>query len=247
MPANTTFGLNTDSFRLRYHPNRNFDKLFEGDGQMPIDKDAVAQFIGWMGELTRQTLYSTGDCTTPSRPPDLSSAASPQPAALEAPGAVVSTRTSWRDGSGLTHSRSDRRRERRSYGYRSARPRCFTRRLVPAPCDAKRGAQRSRRPPDLRRHRGVRHPHARLAQLSAPIRHIRARTGISTPTAAGRPRSPTRSGFPASTSNSAPTPRRPSPARRSTTRRSSPPGAAPNCARRTSTRSSSSPRSTARN
>jgi hypothetical protein len=37
---------------LRYHPSRNFDKLFEGDGQMPIDKDAIAQFIGWMGELT---------------------------------------------------------------------------------------------------------------------------------------------------------------------------------------------------
>ena len=53
MPADTTFGLNTDSLRLRYHPNRNFDKLFEGDGQMPIDKDAIAQFIGWMGELTQ--------------------------------------------------------------------------------------------------------------------------------------------------------------------------------------------------
>jgi hypothetical protein len=52
MSANTTFGLNTDSFRLRYHPNRNFDKLFDGDGQHPIDKDAIAQFIGWMGELT---------------------------------------------------------------------------------------------------------------------------------------------------------------------------------------------------
>jgi hypothetical protein len=52
MPANTTFGLNTDSFRLRYNADRNFDKLFDGDGQMPIDKDAVAQFIGWMGELT---------------------------------------------------------------------------------------------------------------------------------------------------------------------------------------------------
>ena len=52
MPANTTFGINTDSLRMRYHPNRNFDKLFEGDGQMPIDKDAIAQFIGWMGELT---------------------------------------------------------------------------------------------------------------------------------------------------------------------------------------------------
>jgi len=52
MPSDTTFGLNTDSFRLRYNPSRNFDKLFDGDGQMPIDKDAIAQFIGWMGELT---------------------------------------------------------------------------------------------------------------------------------------------------------------------------------------------------
>jgi hypothetical protein len=52
MPANTTFGLNTDSLRLRYNSARNFDKLFDGDGQMPIDKDAIAQFIGWMGELT---------------------------------------------------------------------------------------------------------------------------------------------------------------------------------------------------
>jgi len=52
MPPNTTFGIDTDSLRLRYHPERNFDKVFDGDGQMPIDKDAVAQFIGWMGELT---------------------------------------------------------------------------------------------------------------------------------------------------------------------------------------------------
>jgi hypothetical protein len=53
MPANTTFGINTDTFRVRYHPSRNFDKLFDGDGQMPIDKDAIAQFIGWMGEMTQ--------------------------------------------------------------------------------------------------------------------------------------------------------------------------------------------------
>jgi hypothetical protein len=51
-PSNTTMGINTDTLRVRYHPSRNFDKLFEGDGQMPIDKDAIAQFIGWMGELT---------------------------------------------------------------------------------------------------------------------------------------------------------------------------------------------------
>lgn len=52
MPANTVYGLNTDSLRLRYNPARNFDKLFEGDGQKPINQDALAQFIGWMGELT---------------------------------------------------------------------------------------------------------------------------------------------------------------------------------------------------
>jgi hypothetical protein len=53
MPANTTFGIHTDSFRIRYNPNRNFDKLFEGDGQKPINQDAIAQFVGWMGELTQ--------------------------------------------------------------------------------------------------------------------------------------------------------------------------------------------------
>jgi hypothetical protein len=52
MPANTTFLLETDTFRMRYNPERNFDKLFKGDGQMPINQDAVAQYIGWVGELT---------------------------------------------------------------------------------------------------------------------------------------------------------------------------------------------------
>ncbi len=52
MPANVTYGLHTDSLRLRYNPSRNFDSIFKGEGQMPIDKDAIAQFIGWMGELT---------------------------------------------------------------------------------------------------------------------------------------------------------------------------------------------------
>lgn len=52
MPANTTYGLDTDSLRVRFNPHRNFSKLFEGDGQKPINQDAIAQFIGWMGELT---------------------------------------------------------------------------------------------------------------------------------------------------------------------------------------------------
>lgn len=52
IPANTTFGLESASLRLRVNPLRNMDKLFPGDGMMPINQDALAQFIGWMGELT---------------------------------------------------------------------------------------------------------------------------------------------------------------------------------------------------
>jgi hypothetical protein len=52
MPSNTTFGLETDSFRMRYNPQRNFDTLFPGDGAKPINQDALAQFVGWMGEVT---------------------------------------------------------------------------------------------------------------------------------------------------------------------------------------------------
>lgn len=52
MQANTTFGLDTDSLRVRFNASRNFSKLFDGDGQKPINQDAIAQFIGWMGELT---------------------------------------------------------------------------------------------------------------------------------------------------------------------------------------------------
>lgn len=52
MPANTTYGLETDSLRMRYNPNRNFSKLFEGEGMKPINQDAIVQYIGFMGELT---------------------------------------------------------------------------------------------------------------------------------------------------------------------------------------------------
>ena len=52
MPANTTYGLDTDSLALRYRPGFNFDMLFDGEGQMPINQDAMAQFIGWEGALT---------------------------------------------------------------------------------------------------------------------------------------------------------------------------------------------------
>ena len=52
MPSNTTYGIDTESLRIRYHPDRNFDKLFRGAGMTPINQDAVVQYIGFMGELT---------------------------------------------------------------------------------------------------------------------------------------------------------------------------------------------------
>lgn len=52
MPSNTTYGLDTDSFEIRYRPGANFDLLFDGEGQMPINQDALAQFIVWEGAMT---------------------------------------------------------------------------------------------------------------------------------------------------------------------------------------------------
>lgn len=50
MPSNTTYGIDTDNLRMRYHPERNFNKI--GKTMMPINQDAAVQYIGFMGELT---------------------------------------------------------------------------------------------------------------------------------------------------------------------------------------------------
>lgn len=50
MPANTTYGIDTNTLRVRYHPERNFNKI--GRTMMPINQDAAVQYIGFMGELT---------------------------------------------------------------------------------------------------------------------------------------------------------------------------------------------------
>jgi hypothetical protein len=50
MPANTTYGLDLANLWLRYHPERNFNKI--GKALTPINQDAVVQYIGFMGELT---------------------------------------------------------------------------------------------------------------------------------------------------------------------------------------------------
>lgn len=51
MPANTTYGLDSSSLYLYQHPDRNMDMLFDGDGQMPINQDAIANFLVWFGQL----------------------------------------------------------------------------------------------------------------------------------------------------------------------------------------------------
>lgn len=51
MPANTTYGLESRSLYLYYHPSRNMDTLFEGDGAMPLNQDAIAQFLVWNGQF----------------------------------------------------------------------------------------------------------------------------------------------------------------------------------------------------
>lgn len=50
MPSNVSYLIDTDSLRFRYHPERNFSKI--GKAMMPINQDAVVQYIGLMGELT---------------------------------------------------------------------------------------------------------------------------------------------------------------------------------------------------
>lgn len=52
MPSDTTYGIDTGSLMIRYREGYNFARLFDGDGQMPINQDAIAQFIGWEGEMT---------------------------------------------------------------------------------------------------------------------------------------------------------------------------------------------------
>ena len=50
MPTDTTYGINSETLTMRYHPERNFNKI--GKTMMPINQDAAVQYIGFMGELT---------------------------------------------------------------------------------------------------------------------------------------------------------------------------------------------------
>jgi hypothetical protein len=50
MPSNTTYFLDTNALKFRYHPDRNFVKF--GGKQMPVNQDAIVQHIGFYGNLT---------------------------------------------------------------------------------------------------------------------------------------------------------------------------------------------------
>jgi len=50
MPSNTTYFLDTNALKFRYHPDRNFVKF--GGKQMPVNQDAIVQHIGMYGNLT---------------------------------------------------------------------------------------------------------------------------------------------------------------------------------------------------
>lgn len=51
MPANTTYGLRGADLYLYQHPDRNMDMLFPGDGAMPINQDAIANYLVWFGQF----------------------------------------------------------------------------------------------------------------------------------------------------------------------------------------------------
>ena len=50
MPANTTYFIDTNALKFRYHPDRNFGPF--GGKQTPVNQDAIVQHIGFFGELT---------------------------------------------------------------------------------------------------------------------------------------------------------------------------------------------------
>ena len=50
MPSNTSYFIDTNSLRFRYHQDRNFVKF--GGKQAPVNQDAIVQHIGFYGNLT---------------------------------------------------------------------------------------------------------------------------------------------------------------------------------------------------
>lgn len=66
MPANTIYGIDPQGLEVRYMDDYNMVPLFPGDGAMPINQDAYAQYLLWVGELIlRNPRYSWRLLATP--------------------------------------------------------------------------------------------------------------------------------------------------------------------------------------
>lgn len=51
MPANTIYGIDPASLEVRYMADYNMVPLFPGEGAQPVNQDAYAQYLLWVGEL----------------------------------------------------------------------------------------------------------------------------------------------------------------------------------------------------
>lgn len=51
MPANTIYGIDPQGIEVRYMSDYNIVPLFPGEGAQPVNQDAYAQYILWVGEL----------------------------------------------------------------------------------------------------------------------------------------------------------------------------------------------------
>lgn len=66
MPANTAYFIDPQGLEVRYMSDYNMVPLFPGDGAMPVNQDAYAQYLLWVGEVVlRNPRYSGRLIATP--------------------------------------------------------------------------------------------------------------------------------------------------------------------------------------
>lgn len=69
MPANTIYGIDPEALEIRYMSDYNMVPLFSGDGAQPVNQDAYAQYLLWVGELVlKNPRYSWRLLATPTAP-----------------------------------------------------------------------------------------------------------------------------------------------------------------------------------
>jgi hypothetical protein len=69
MPANTAYFIEPNSLEVRYMSDYNMVPLFPGEGAMPVNQDAYAQYLLWVGELIlKNPRYSGRLIATPTTP-----------------------------------------------------------------------------------------------------------------------------------------------------------------------------------